>query len=342
MITNVTTEFPYPDQVRRFSVKEKPLISLGRESYILRSLVQHDEAVSGNILVGNFTSIANDNTFLIGIDHSMESLSTYPMELLEQTDEVWEEWIKALRGREWAPPKGQILIGSDVWIGRGCTIMGGVKIGNGACVAAGSLVSRDVPPYALVGGVPAKVIRYRFPEETIRKLQQIKWWYWPMEKIKAVVAGIKTPEEVMRFAREYDVKPIPPGNEQLAGLKRQGYRLFYFRPGKDGEKLLPHILEEYYGSFAGDAKTCLLVDVTEHEETYQTMIAGAGQRFGQKNMILPILLAESRSVPLEILQMIDGLITNRDFFSLVLSDYALDFGVKLLYGFEEHLFSRIK
>lgn len=75
------------------------------------------------------------------------------------------------------------IIGNDVWIGTFAVIKGGATIGNGAVIAAGAVVTKDVPPYAIVGGVPAKVIRYRFDEDTSRKLNDSKWWEWPIEKI---------------------------------------------------------------------------------------------------------------------------------------------------------------
>ena len=76
------------------------------------------------------------------------------------------------------------IIGNDVWIGENVTIKGGVKIGDGAIIGMNSLVTKDVPPYAIVGGNPAKIIRYRFDEDTIHKLLEIKWWDWPLEVIK--------------------------------------------------------------------------------------------------------------------------------------------------------------
>ncbi len=340
MITKITTPFPYPNQVRIFPVRKKPLVSLGRQSYILRSVIQHDDAAAGNILVGHFTSIANDNTFLMGNDHPMGALSTYIMDTFDMSENEWTEWMKKQHEREWTIPKCQIMIGHDVWIGRGCTIMGGVRIGNGACVAAGSIISKDVPPYALVGGVPAKVIRYRFPEETIHQLQQIKWWYWPKEKIKSIVAKVKTPEEVIRFAHEQEKTFIPSPNEQLSSYKQQGYRFFYFRPGNGGKQLLAHVLEEYCGSFNGKDKTGLIVDVTKDTEVYQAMIDEAANHLKQGNLVIPILT--NGGVPLDVLQTIDYLITNRDFHSVILSDYTFDFGAKLLYGYEENPFASVK
>jgi virginiamycin A acetyltransferase len=80
--------------------------------------------------------------------------------------------------------KGDIIIENDVWIGANSTIMSGIKIGNGAIVAAGSTVTKDVPPYAIVAGNPAKVVKYRFTEEQIEKLLSISWWDWDEQKIR--------------------------------------------------------------------------------------------------------------------------------------------------------------
>jgi virginiamycin A acetyltransferase len=80
--------------------------------------------------------------------------------------------------------KGDIIIENDVWIGANSTVMSGIKIGNGAIVAAGSTVTKDVPPYAIVAGNPAKVVKYRFTDEQIKKLLSIAWWDWDEQKIK--------------------------------------------------------------------------------------------------------------------------------------------------------------
>ena len=90
--------------------------------------------------------------------------------------------------------KGDIIIGNDVWVAFGATILSGVKIGDGAVVAAGSVVTKDIPPYAIVGGVPAKVIKYRFDDEIIKSLQDIKWWDWDQETIKKRVGDFTEPE----------------------------------------------------------------------------------------------------------------------------------------------------
>ena len=89
-------------------------------------------------------------------------------------------------------PKGDIVIGNDVWIGYEAVVMAGVTIGDGAVIGARAVVTRDVPPYTIVGGVPAKEIRKRFPDETIGKFLKLRWWDWPEEKIQRYIGEIQT------------------------------------------------------------------------------------------------------------------------------------------------------
>ncbi len=104
--------------------------------------------------------------------------------------------------------KGPIVIGNDVWSGFNTTVMSGVSVGNGAVIAAGAVVTKDVPPYAIVGGVPARVIKYRFDEPTIAALLRIGWWDWPEDKVRAHIEQLESPA-VADFVARHD--PAGPG-----------------------------------------------------------------------------------------------------------------------------------
>ena len=132
------------------------------------------------LIIGKFCSIACGAKFLFNsANHTLKSLSNYTFPLF------FEEWRldKKNVASAW-DNKGDIIIGNDVWIGYEAVIMAGVHIGDGAVIAARAVVTKDVPPYTIVGGTPARKIRMRFEEETIAKLQQIQWWNWPVEKIR--------------------------------------------------------------------------------------------------------------------------------------------------------------
>ncbi|KAF0092999.1 MAG: streptogramin A acetyl transferase [Puniceicoccaceae bacterium 5H] len=134
--------------------------------------------IGDRLIIGKFCAIARGVKFIMnGANHKMSGISTYPFQIFGQG------WEKVMPRLEDLPDKGDTIIGNDVWLGYNVLIMPGVKIGDGAIIAAGSVVTQDVPAYTIAGGNPAKPIRSRFPEETARRLQQIAWWDWPVEKI---------------------------------------------------------------------------------------------------------------------------------------------------------------
>ena len=131
------------------------------------------------LIIGSFCAIANGVTFLMGsANHRMGSVTTYPFSAFGG---AWEAAVSPHLSQ--LPRKGDTVIGNDVWIGRESLIMPGVRIGHGAIIAARSVVSKDVPPYTIVGGNPASVIKPRFDDELIGLLKQLKWWDFRGEKL---------------------------------------------------------------------------------------------------------------------------------------------------------------
>ena len=144
------------------------------------NVLYHYPINQDRLIIGKFCSIACGAKFLFNsANHALRSLSNYTFPLF------FEEWglNKKNVASAW-DNKGDIIIGNDVWIGYEAVIMAGVHIGDGSVIAARAVVTKDVPPYTIVGGTPARKIRMRFEEETIAKLQQIQWWNWPVEKIR--------------------------------------------------------------------------------------------------------------------------------------------------------------
>lgn len=145
--------------------------------------VNHDK-----LIIGKFCSIACGAKFLFNsANHTQTSLSTYPFPIF------FEEWgldVKDITAA-W-DNKGDIVIGNDVWIGYEAVILAGVTIGDGAIVGTRAVVTKDVPPYTVVGGVPAKTIRKRFDSDIIEVLQKLNWWDWPAEKIKRHLREIQS------------------------------------------------------------------------------------------------------------------------------------------------------
>ena len=145
--------------------------------------INHDK-----LIIGKFCSIACGAKFLFNsANHTLSSLSTYPFPLF------FEEWNLEKKDvtKSW-DNKGNIIIGNDVWIGYEAVILAGVTIGDGAIIGTRAVVTKDVPPYTIVGGVPAKPIKKRFSEEIISKLLDIQWWNWSDEKIAKNIKAIQT------------------------------------------------------------------------------------------------------------------------------------------------------
>ncbi len=152
------------------------------------NVLYHYPVNKDKLKIGKFCSIACGVKFLFtSANHAMKSLSTYPFPVF------FEEWgLDAKNICDAWDNKGDIVIGNDVWIGYEAVILSGVTIGDGAIIGARAVVTKDVPSYTVVGGVPAKPIRKRFDEGTIQKLEEIRWWDWEEERIKKNIQAIQS------------------------------------------------------------------------------------------------------------------------------------------------------
>ena len=150
------------------------------------NVLYHYPVNGDRLTIGKFCSIACGARFLMNsANHAMGSLSTYVFPIF------CEEWDHGMKVTEAWDNRGGIAVGNDVWIGYEAVILSGVTIGDGAIVAARSVVTKDVPPYTVVGGVPARPIRRRFGQETIDALLELKWWDWPPEKLSGSLRAIQ-------------------------------------------------------------------------------------------------------------------------------------------------------
>lgn len=145
-------------------------VHIGRYTY--GEIYVSSPNTTNELFIGDFCSIAGDVRFILGADHPINHISTYPFKSL-----MIDSGIDAIS-------KGNITIENDVWIGQGGIILSGVHVGQGSVIAAGAVVTKDVPPYAIVGGVPAKVIKYRFSQEIINKLLKVDYSKLTGEMVK--------------------------------------------------------------------------------------------------------------------------------------------------------------
>lgn len=140
------------------------------------------------LTIGKYCSFAARVAIIMGGEHRMDMVTTYPF------PEIADPWPETSGITGMTGSKGDIFIGNDVWVGYGATILSGVTIGDGAAIGAGALVSRDVEPYAIIGGNPAKIIRKRFDEHTVTRLLKLAWWNWPKEKVRKNVHLLCRPD----------------------------------------------------------------------------------------------------------------------------------------------------
>ena len=145
-----------------------------------RNVLYHFPFIGDKLIIGRFCALACGVKFIMnGANHKLSGISTYPFQIFGNG------WDAVTPPMSELPYKGDTEIGNDVWIGYESLIMPGVKIGNGAIVSSRSVVVSDVPAYSVVGGNPAKVIKLRFEEDVINRLENIAWWNWSIEKISA-------------------------------------------------------------------------------------------------------------------------------------------------------------
>lgn len=150
----------------------------GPERFEAENVLYHFPFLGDRLVIGRYCAIARGVRFVMnGANHAMGGVTTYPFGIFGNG------WERVRPGLDDVQTRGDTVVGNDVWIGYEALVMPGVTVGDGAIVAARSVVTRDVPPYAIVGGNPARVLRMRFDEATVDALRDIAWWHWPADKV---------------------------------------------------------------------------------------------------------------------------------------------------------------
>jgi len=164
----------YTQQQDKFK-KKYPYYAVGLASYGFPKIYP---AAGYSLSIGSFCSIAGGVQIFLGSNHRSDWISTYPFPAF---------FPEASHNKEYEKSRGDVIIGNDVWLCANCTILSGVTIGHGAVVGAGAVVTKNVEPYAIVAGNPAKTVRFRFDELTRKTLLDIAWWDWPLEEIRTIM-----------------------------------------------------------------------------------------------------------------------------------------------------------
>ena len=200
-------------------------LTIGKKSYISEMHVDSG-AERSHITIGRYTSIATRVVVEVGLNHNHHLVSTFPFRDFDPGIDSSHTDIN----HYYENNHYHLIIGSDVWIGEGVQILGGVHIGDGAVIGMGAVVTKDVPAYAVVVGNPARVVKYRFSEDTIRRLEQIRWWNWDDQLIQERLPEMDDPES---FARKYylEIDQKSSGSEfteLMDALRESGKKIFYF------------------------------------------------------------------------------------------------------------------
>tara|TARA_A100001011_G_C13879769_1_gene662464 strand:- start:28 stop:585 length:558 start_codon:yes stop_codon:yes gene_type:complete len=179
---------------KHWTDKYKNYLSIGDYTYGLdrSSLIGLD--ISSKLKIGKFCSFGPEVKIFLNSDHPTNLPSTFPLKTLLLQKSPWPN--------QDVISKGDVSIGSDVWVGARSMIMSGINIGHGAIVAAGSIVTKDVGPYEMVGGVPAKTIKFRFTKKQIQAMLRIQWWNWSDNKIKEEISLFYS--DISKFIKKFD------------------------------------------------------------------------------------------------------------------------------------------
>ena len=167
-------KYGWGDNLARYWWKKYKNVDIGRYTYGYKYL-DYRHLVS----IGSFCSIADGQT-VVPNDHRLDWITTSPIASLKEFSFVGRDYVNDYMSEE----DRKIIIGNDVWIGYEAVIMAGVHIGDGAIIGARAVVTKDVPPYTIVGGTPAKEIRKRFDEDVVKKLLRLQWWDWSIDEIR--------------------------------------------------------------------------------------------------------------------------------------------------------------
>lgn len=182
---------PRPSRIFMANNPDYQGFEIGEWTYGHPNVPRGDDGTT--LRVGRYCSFASGVTILTGCNHQASWVSTYPFQNIFRDR-------RSLPFPSWS--RGDVVIGHDVWVGVDALILSGVTIGNGAIIGARSVVTRDVPPYAIVVGAPARIAKYRFDLATIQALQEIAWWNWPLEQVQEA-APLLMSSDLEAFVQRY-------------------------------------------------------------------------------------------------------------------------------------------
>ena len=319
--------------------KNYPYLTLGACSYAVNCLVEWEGAA--HVLIGRYCSLARDVSFLLGLNHNYRNVvTTFPFDV----DFVMEKICASanITAPDYFPEENrtdnhhQIIIGNDVWIGLGATIMGGVKIGSGAIVGTNSVVTKDVPPYAIAAGNPARIIRYRFDAETIEKFMALKWWNWSIKKIYKNLPLIHDTEKFLAKHLPKVDAPADSDAEILAAINSKiesGWKVYAFEADfRAAQPLWKKVLAQFRESKSENA--LLVIFAREKDFAAVDEILTGGQ-------VLKVPATGRKIFQPQILRAATHFITTREISTLECLDWLYGTNVKIISALDDGIFAKL-
>ena len=268
----------FSPHIRFIGTPEKlPLVTAGAGTYIVKGNIPEPNIVISHALIGSYSSIGGTINFLTAMNHDTHSVTTYPFsDILNELPEKYSH----IRRREGFNQRRQIIIGNDVWIGKNVTLLGGIRIGTGAVIGVNATVTKDVPPYAVAAGNPARFVKYRFEPEIIRKLLAIKWWNWDRDKILDNYDLLKDPRTFVErfYSPELEIYPRNEVGNHLRNLKSQGIKIFSSILDFDSKfPLWKKVMEDFSKSRLSNATLICYADKNLTDEQFQEAVNFSNQ-----------------------------------------------------------------
>ena len=306
-----------------------PIMSVGRETYIEDSIVDYvynernPKDNTYNLQIGRYCSLATGIRFIIDKNHDYNRVSTgYPS---------FARYSMYDRGDFTLKRKCEIIIQNDCWIGQDVSIMGGVTIHNGAVVASGSVVTKDVPPYAIVGGNPAKIIKYRFNQDLINSLQDISWWDWPEEKLEKYGNDFSCSVEDFVKKHKEDVartmEVLPGFNKEYGVIDH----LFFADYGESDYPVTDTVIDAFVKNYSGCKDRLIITVPHNNNEKVLCMLENCLSRYESDDCL--VLICDTANGEEGLFVSADTYISSRSLYNIRRMCLAEKYGVEYKSGF---------
>ena len=327
---------------------KSPLLVIDSGSYISNADFQIASSLD-QVLIGKFSSLAGSIKFMLECNHNYKNVTTYPFEnqtVKAQLEKMYpKENLKYnFSHKKFGRDPRQIIIGNDVWIGHGATIMGGVHIGSGAVVGTNAVVTKNIPPYAIAVGNPARVIKYRFDEETVKKFMVLKWWNWDLKKIYDNVPIMGDTEKFLDMHYKPELENISytrmGGGTQIEQYRAEGRKVFSFIADfRAFQPLWKRVIKGFLQSNLKNAVMLFFLTDAMISDDYKKIIKLI-EKFSVNDgkIINFIQFAEGKIFEPYLIRNSTHFITTREIINVECLDWLYDTDVKIISALDDNIF----